>query len=43
VDGCLPDPLDGRGVDPGVILGADRGDGAQIGGNVDPAVDGARG
>ena len=36
----LPDPLDGRGVDPGVVLSADRRDGVEVGGDPDPSVGG---
>src|ERR1700722_12277326 len=38
VAGGLPDPLDGRGVDLGVVLVADCGDGVEVGGGPDSAL-----
>ena len=38
VAGGLPDPFDGRRVDPGVVLVADCGDGVEVGGDADSAL-----
>ena len=38
VPGRLPDPLDCRRIDRGVVLLADRRDGVEVGGDADPAV-----
>ncbi len=38
VAGGLPDPLDGRRVDPGVVFIADRGDRVEVGRDADLAL-----
>jgi hypothetical protein len=38
VGGRPPDPIDGRGVDTGVVLATDRGDRVEIGRDDNPAV-----